>query len=82
ALDDPIWFTEEHRELLAAGSQAGELPETLRRLGERDRRSAHRLIDRAASLLEPAAIVLLTVFVGVIVLAAVLPIVKLQEIIG
>jgi len=82
ALDDPAWFTEEHRELLAAGAQAGELSATLRRLGERDRRSAHRLIDRAAALLEPAAIVLLTVFVGTIVLAAVLPIVKLQEIIG
>lgn len=82
ALDDPVWFTDEHRELLAAGSKAGELAATLRRLGERDQRSAHRLIDRAASLLEPAAILLLTVFVGTIVLAAVLPIVKLQEIIG
>jgi len=82
ALDDEVWFTEEHRELLAAGVQAGELPSTLHRLGERERRSAHRLIDRAASLMEPAAIVLLTFFVGTIVLAAVLPIVKLQEIIG
>ncbi|MEM9372522.1 MAG: type II secretion system F family protein [Planctomycetota bacterium] len=82
ALSHPAWFTDEHRELLAAGARAGELSGVLRRLGERDRRSARRLIDRAASVLEPAAIVLLTGFVGIIVLAAVLPIVKLQEIIG
>lgn len=81
-LDDPLWFTEEHRRLIAAGAHAGELPETLRRVGERDRRSAHRLIDRAASMLEPASIVLLTFFVGTVVLAAVLPIVRLQEIVG
>lgn len=82
AMDDPAWFTEEHRRLIAAGTHASELPETLRRIGERERRSAHRLIDRFAALLEPAAIVLLTFFVGTVVLAAVLPIVRLQEIVG
>lgn len=81
-LDDAIWFTEEHRRLIAAGSHSGELSSTLRRIGERDRRGAERLIDRAATLLEPLAIVLLTIFVGTVVLAAVLPIVRLQEIIG
>lgn len=82
AMDDSAWFTEEHRRLVAAGAHAGELAETLRRIGERERRSAHRLIDRTASLLEPAAIVGLTIFVGTVVLAAILPIVRLQEIIG
>jgi type II secretory pathway component PulF len=82
AMDDPAWFTEEHRRLVAAGAHAGELAETLRRVGERDRRSAHRLIDRAASLLEPGAIIGLTLFVGTVVFAAILPIVRLQEIIG
>ncbi len=82
ALDDPAWFTEEHRRLIAAGAHSGELAATLRRIGERERRSAHRLIDRAASLLEPAAIIGLTVFVGAVVLAVILPIVRLQEIIG
>lgn len=82
ALSDDAWFTPEHRRLIAAGARSGELAATLRRIGERERRSAHRLIDRAASLLEPLAIVGLTFFVGAVVLAAVLPIVRLQEIIG
>lgn len=82
ALDDHAWFTEEHRRLIAAGAHSGELAATLRRIGERERRGAHRLIDRAASLLEPAAIVGLTFFVGAVVMAAILPIVRLQEIIG
>lgn len=82
ALTDDAWFTEEHRRLIAAGSHSGELAATLRRIGERDRRGAHRLIDHAASLLEPASIVVLTIFVGAVVLAAILPIVRLQEIIG
>lgn len=82
ALHDDAWFTEEHRRLIAAGAYSGELAATLRRIGERERRSAHRLIDRAASLLEPAAIIGLTLFVGTVVMAAILPIVRLQEIIG
>jgi len=76
------WFTPEHQRLVAAGMHAGELAQTLRRVGERDRRSAHRLIDRISTLIEPASIVLLTFFIGAIVLAAVLPIVKIQEIVG
>lgn len=76
------WFTPEHQRLIAAGMHAGELAPTLRRVGERDRRNAHRLIDRISTLIEPASIVLLTFFIGAIVLAAVLPIVKLQEIVG
>lgn len=82
ALDDGRWFTEEHRALLAGAAESGEMSRALRRLGERDRRSAHRLIDRAAGLLEPGAIVLLALFIGTIVLAAVLPMVRMQEIIG
>lgn len=82
ALSNRRWFTPEHQRLIAAGMHAGELATTLRRVGQRDLRSAHRLIDRIATLIEPAAIVLLTLFIGAIVLAAVLPIVKLQEIIG
>lgn len=81
-LDDDVWFTGEHRALLLAGGESGGMSATLRRLGERDRRSAHRLIDRASALLEPVSIVLLTVFVGLIVLSAILPIVRLGEVIG
>ncbi len=82
ALADPAWFGDECRRLIAIGESAGELPEILARLAERTRRSASRAIDRLASLLEPAVILLLATLIGVVVMGAVLPILKLQEIIG
>lgn len=82
ALTDPVWFDDECRRLIAIGESAGELPEILARLAERTRRSASRAIDRLASLLEPAVILLLATLIGVVVMGAVLPILKLQEIIG
>jgi type IV pilus assembly protein PilC len=82
ALDDPVWFDDECRRLVAIGESAGELPEMLARLGERTHRAASRSIDRAASLLEPTVILLLAALIGVVVMGAVLPILKLQEIIG
>lgn len=80
--DDEQWFTEEHRQMMQAGEAAGELPRTLARIGELDLRAARRLLDRLASMLEPAAIVLLAVLVGTVVMAAVLPLIRLQEIVG
>lgn len=80
--DDPVWFTHEHRQLMAAGEAAGELAGTMERIGQRDLRSARRLVDRFTALVEPAAIVLLAVLVGTVVMAAVLPLVRLQEIVG
>ncbi len=80
--DDPVWFTEEHRQLMAAGEAAGEMSRTLERIGRRELRSARRLLDRFAAMIEPAAIVLLAVLVGTVVMAAVLPLVRLQEIVG
>lgn len=80
--DDPLWFSEEHRQLMRAGEAAGELPRTLARIGELDLRAARRLLDRLASILEPAAIILLAVLVGTVVMAAVLPLIRLQEIVG
>jgi general secretion pathway protein F len=80
--DDPMWFTEEHRQLMAAGEAAGELAGTMERIGQRDLRSARRLVDRFTALIEPVAIVLLAVLVGTVVMAAVLPLVRLQEIVG
>jgi len=77
-----LWFSEEHRQLMKAGEAAGELPRTLARIGELDLRAARRLLDRFASLLEPGAIVLLAVLVGTVVMAAVLPLIRLQEIVG
>lgn len=80
--DDVHWFSEEHRQLMRAGEAAGELPRTLSRIGELDLRAARRLLDRLTSLLEPAAIVLLAVLVGTVVMAAVLPLIRLQELVG
>lgn len=80
--EDPIWFAEEHRQLITAGEAAGELSRTLERIGNRDLRSARRLMDRFAAMIEPAAIVCLAVLIGTVVMAAVLPLIRLQEIVG
>jgi type II secretory pathway component PulF len=82
ALRDPVWFDDECRRLVAIGESAGELPDILTRLAHRTHRAAARSIDRFAALLEPAVILLLASAIGVVVIGAVLPILKLQEVIG
>lgn len=82
ALDHPGWFSRELRRLLEVGESSGELPDILDRIGQRQRRAATKAIDRFASMLEPAVILLLAVLVGVVVLSAVLPLVRLQEVLG
>ena len=64
------------------GESAGELPDILSRLADRTHRAAARSIDRFAALLEPAVILLLATAIGFVVIGAVLPILKLQEVIG
>lgn len=81
ALDDPIWFDEELRRMLQVAERSGELDTMLRRLGERTQRQTKRLIDRMAALLEPAVILLLAAMVGTVVMAAVLPLIRMQEVI-
>jgi general secretion pathway protein F len=81
ALDDERWFEPEFRRLLAIGQASGELETLLQRLGERYERRARRLIDRLAALLEPGVILILAFLVGLVVLAAVLPMIRLQEVI-
>lgn len=80
--EDPLWFSEEHRQLMNAGEAAGELSRSLQRIGNRDLRSARRLLDRFAAMIESAAIVALAILVGTVVMAAVLPLIRLQEIVG
>lgn len=80
ALDDDLYFDAEFRRLLTVGETTGELDDLLDRLGHRYQRQAERLIDRLATLLEPAVILLLAVLVGTVVMAAVLPLIRLQEI--
>ncbi len=80
AFRDPHWFDAEFRQLVGVGEAAGELDAVLDRIGQRLRRRTERRLNRLAVLAEPAAIVLLAIFVGVVVLAAVLPLVKLQQV--
>ncbi|MEQ8845664.1 MAG: type II secretion system F family protein [Phycisphaerales bacterium] len=80
ALDDPHWFADDIRRLIEAGETAGELPDLLERLADRLERRATRLTDRLAGLIEPAAIIMLAAMIGVVVLSAVLPLLKLREV--
>ncbi|MEL6396632.1 MAG: type II secretion system F family protein [Planctomycetota bacterium] len=79
-LDDERFFDAELRQLVRVGETSGELADVLGKIGERMARSARRHIDRLAGLLEPAAIIVLAVGVGTVVMAAVLPLLRLQEI--
>jgi type II secretory pathway component PulF len=81
ALDDERWFDSEFRRLVEIGQASGELDAMLTRLGERYQRSAKRLIDRLAALLEPCVILALAALVGTVVMAAVLPLLRLQEVV-
>ena len=80
ALDDEHWFDGEFRGLLAIGQATGELDSLLERIGRRYARQAERLIDRLAALLEPCVILTLAVLVGLVVMAAILPLLRLQEV--
>lgn len=82
ALDDPRWFDLEYRRLLEIGQSTGELDAMLQRIADRYQRQADRLIDRLTSLLEPVVLLTLAILVGIVVMAAVLPLVRLQEILG
>ncbi len=80
ALHDGQWFDGEFRRLVQIGQMSGELDELLDRIGQRYERQSTRLIDRLASLLEPAVILSLAVLIGFVVMAAVLPLVRLKEV--
>lgn len=82
ALTDHVWFDAECRRLISIGENAGELSEVLQRLADRAHRAATRAVDRLTSMLEPAVILALATLIGVVVMGAVLPIIRLQEIIG
>lgn len=79
--DDDRFFNGEYRRLVQIGTLSGELPELLERLGERRLRQCRRLIDRWAAFAEPLVILLLAVLVGIVVMAAVLPLVRMREVI-
>lgn len=80
SLDDPLWFDDEFRRLLEVGQASGELPALLERIGKRYERQAGRKIDQIAALLEPVVILVLAVLVGIVVMGAILPLIRLQEV--
>ncbi len=80
ALDDEHWFDPQFRRLLEVGQTSGELDVLLERIGHRYGRQANRLIDRLAALLEPSVILTLAVLVGIVVMAAILPLLRMQEV--
>lgn len=80
ALDDPHWFDPEFRRLLTVGEDAGEVEQMLTRIGERYERRSRQLIDRLAAFIEPAVILILAALVGTVVIASVLPLLRLQEV--
>lgn len=82
AFGDELWFDAEFRRLLAVGQESGELPPMLRRLADRYEQRSRRAIDRLASFLEPAAILVMSAVVGTVVLAVVLPLIRMQELIS
>lgn len=79
-LDSPAWFDAEYRRLVEIGQASGELDRLLDRIGERYQRRAERLIARLATLLEPAVILLLAAMIGLVAMAAVLPLVRLRDV--
>lgn len=81
ALNDPAWFDPAFRRLLSIAQTSGELDDLLERLGRRLLRQASRLITRLAAILEPASILILALLIGLVVMGAILPILRLQEII-
>ena len=71
----------EFAQLLKIGEQSGELAQMLERIAARYERSAERGVDRLTALLEPAAIAILAVLIGIVVLAAALPLVALGDLV-
>ena len=70
----------EFAQLLRVGEQAGELPEMCARIAERYERASQRSIERLAALAEPAAILCMALLVGIVVMAAILPLISLGDI--
>ena len=70
----------EFAQVLQIGEQAGELPDMCQRIAERYQRAAQRAIEQVAALAEPLAIVIMAILVGVVVMAAILPLISLGDI--
>ncbi len=79
SLADNHWIDSECHKLLAIGEESGEMESALSRLADRYHRRARRQIERLLAVLEPTVILTLAVLVGLVVMAAVLPMLRLQQ---
>ncbi|MCH8895615.1 MAG: type II secretion system inner membrane protein GspF [Proteobacteria bacterium] len=67
--------------LIASGEASGKLDEMLERAAENQERELDGLIGAMLSILEPALIIVMAIFVFIIVIAILLPIFELQQIV-
>lgn len=67
--------------LLVSSDNAGELGETLKRIADRIARRVERTEARLLAIVEPASIITLAALIGCVVMSAVLPLTRLQEIV-
>lgn len=81
AFADAEHFPAELQRMLAIGQESGDLGPSLRRLAERFELRSRRSVQRLTAFLEPAAILAMSAIVGTVVLGAVLPLIRLQELI-
>lgn len=79
ALSATSFFDPVFCRVLEVGEASGELADSLRAVGERQRAMARRLIDRLATALEPAVILILAAMIGFVVYAAITPMLRLAQ---
>ena len=73
-------FGHELARLVTLGERSGRMEDLLTQAADRMERRAARALDRLVLWLEPATILLLASVIGALALAAVLPLVRLQEV--
>lgn len=74
-----LWGMEMGR-VLEMAHVTGEFASVFHKFGEREERRARRAIERFTAMIEPAAIVFLAILIGLVVMAAVLPLASFQQI--
>ena len=65
--------------VLEVAEESGEMASALRTIGNRQRESARRLIDRLAGILEPVVILMLACGIGFVVYAAIAPMLRVAQ---
>lgn len=69
----------EFSRLLSVGEQSGELVTVLERIADRFHRAADQTADRFVAVINPAAIILLSLLIGILVMACAMPLAQLGD---